>query len=98
MSGDGNNDDERAAAYWRANLKLLAALLVIWFTVSFGAGILLREWLDQWALGGYPLGFWFAQQGAILTFVLLIFVYVFAMRRIERRYGVEHREDDKTPR
>ena len=73
-------------AYWRANLKLLAVLMAIWFAVSFGAGILFREWLDQFALGGYPLGFWFAQQGSIYVFIALIFVYSFAMRRLERKY------------
>ena len=80
------NEAARARAYWRANLRLLAALLAIWFAASFGAGILFREALDRFSLGGYPLGFWFAQQGSIYTFVALIFVYVVAMRRIDRRY------------
>lgn len=84
-----SDDDARAAGYWKANLKLLALLLAIWFAVSFGAGILLREWLDQWRIGGYPLGFWFAQQGSIYAFVILIFAYVFAMHRIDRKHGVE---------
>jgi len=89
MDEDREHEGARAGAYWRANLKLLGVLLAIWFACSFGAGILLREWLDQWAIGGYPLGFWFAQQGSIYIFVALIFVYVFAMRRIDRRFGVE---------
>ena len=89
MDEDREHEAARAGAYWRANLKLLGVLLAIWFACSFGAGILLREWLDQWAIGGYPLGFWFAQQGSIYTFVALIFVYVFLMRRIDRRFGVE---------
>ena len=89
MDEDREHESARAGAYWRANLKLLGVLLAIWFACSFGAGILLREWLDQWAIGGYPLGFWFAQQGSIYIFVALIFVYVFAMRRIDRRFGVE---------
>ena len=80
--------EARAAGYWKANLKLLAVLLTIWFLVSFGAGIVFRPFLDQWMIGGYPLGFWFAQQGSIYAFVILIFVYVFAMRRIDRKYGV----------
>lgn len=74
-----------ASGYWRANLKLLAVLMTIWFACSFGAGILLREALDQWSIGGYPLGFWFAQQGAIYVFLFLIVIYVFAMRRLERK-------------
>ena len=80
---------EHARAYWRANLKLLGGLLMIWFACSFGAGILLREWLDQWHIGGYPLGFWFAQQGSIYIFVALIFAYVALMRRIDRKFDVE---------
>jgi putative solute:sodium symporter small subunit len=64
------------AAYWRANLKVLSILLVIWFAVSYGAGILFVDTLDTIRLGGFPLGFWFAQQGSIYTFVVLIFVYV----------------------
>ena len=78
-----------AGAYWRANLKLVGALMSVWFLVSFGAGIIFREWLDQFRIGGYPLGFWFAQQGAIYVFIALIFIYVFAMRRLDRKYGVE---------
>jgi len=76
-------------AYWKANLKLLGVLMAIWFVVSFGAGIQFRDWLDQFMLGGYPLGFWFAQQGSIYVFIALIFVYTFAMRRLERKYGLE---------
>lgn len=89
MADEQLHDEERASGYWKANLKLLGVLLAIWFACSFGAGILFREWLDQWAIGGYPLGFWFAQQGSIYLFVALIFVYVFAMHRIDRRFGVE---------
>lgn len=76
-------------AYWRATIRLTISLLVIWFAVSYGAGILLRDYLDQFMLGGAPLGFWFAQQGAIYVFVLLIFIYCLAMRRIAKKYGVE---------
>jgi len=79
----------RVADYWRAHLKLLAALLVAWFAVSFGAGILLADWLDaRFRLGGFPLGFWFAQQGSIFAFVGLVFGYVAAMNRLDRRHGV----------
>ena len=76
-----------ADGYWRATKRLTIALLVIWFAVSYGCGILLRDTLDAWSVGGAPLGLWFAQQGSIYVFVVLIFVYCAAMRRIERRYS-----------
>ncbi|KCZ94187.1 DUF4212 domain-containing protein [Hyphomonas johnsonii] len=76
-------------AYWRAVLRLTLGLLAVWFAVSFGAGILLRDWLDGLSIGGAPLGFWFAQQGSIYVFVALIFYYCFAMRRLERKFGVK---------
>ncbi|RIJ16800.1 DUF4212 domain-containing protein [Henriciella mobilis] len=79
----------RAKAYWKDTVRLTIGLLVIWFVVSYGAGILLRDWLDQVSIGGAPLGFWFAQQGAIYVFVGLIFFYCWAMRRIEKKHGVE---------
>ncbi len=75
-----------ATRYWKANLRIVAVLLLIWFAVSFGAGILLREWLDQFRLGGFGLGFWFAQQGSIYVFVVLIFVYVYLMNRLDAKY------------
>lgn len=84
-----SEESAATSAYWRANLKLLGVLMSIWFAVSFGAGVLLREWLDQFMLGGYPLGFWFAQQGSIYVFIALIFVYSFAIRRIERKYRLD---------
>ncbi|HYN76164.1 MAG TPA: DUF4212 domain-containing protein, partial [Lamprocystis sp. (in: g-proteobacteria)] len=74
---------------WRANLRLVTVLLICWFTVSFGFGILLVEPLNAIRLGGYPLGFWFAQQGAIYCFLLLILVYAWAMRRLDRTFGVQ---------
>ena len=81
-------DRARAHAYWRANLKLVAGLLVIWFAVSFGCGILFVEALNAYRLFGFKLGFWFAQQGAIFVFVVLIFVYTAVMHRLDQRYGV----------
>ncbi len=75
-------------AYWRATLRLLVATLVIWFVVSFGAGILFRDALDTVRIGGYPLGFWFAQQGSIFIFVGLIFWYAKRMDRIDREHDV----------
>ena len=76
------------SAYWRANLRLLGILLTLWFVVSFGCGILLAEPLNQVRIGGFKLGFWIAQQGAIYFFVILIFVYAALMRRLDRQYGV----------
>ncbi|MEO0880581.1 MAG: DUF4212 domain-containing protein [Pseudomonadota bacterium] len=76
-------------AYWTDTLKLTGALLSIWFAVSFGAGILFRDFLDQFSIGGAPLGFWFAQQGAIYVFVGLIFYYCRAMNRLAAKYGRE---------
>ena len=72
--------------YWRQNLIYLAILLAIWFIVSYGAGILFVDWLDQFRLGGFKLGFWFAQQGSIYVFVILIFVYVYLMNRLDKKF------------
>ena len=72
--------------YWITNLKYLVILLTIWFTVSFGFGILLAERLNQIQMGGFKLGFWFAQQGAIYVFVILIFVYIYLMNRLDQKY------------
>ena len=71
--------------YWKANIRLLIILLSIWFMIWFGFGIILSDFLDQFSIGGFKLGFWFAQQGSIYGFVILIFVYVFAMNRIEKK-------------
>lgn len=76
-------------AYWSQNLRLLWTLMSIWFVVSFGAGIIFRDFLDQFSIGGYPLGFWFAQQGAIYFFILLIIIYNVRMKRIERQYDLD---------
>ncbi len=81
-------EKEELEAYWRANLKYVGILLAIWFTVSFGFGILLVEPLNSIRLGGFKLGFWFAQQGSIYIFVVLIFVYVWLMNRLDRRFDV----------
>ena len=77
------------SGYWRANLRLLVTLLVVWFGVSFGLGILGVEWLNQFRLAGFPLGFWFAQQGSIYVFILLILVYALLMDRIDDRFRGE---------
>lgn len=78
-------DKLNAWSYWRTNLKYLSVLLSIWFFVSFGCGILFVDFFNQFQLGGFPLGFWFAQQGAIYTFVLLIFIYIYLMNRLDRQ-------------
>ena len=72
--------------YWRANLKILSILLSIWFIVSFGFGIIWSDSLDQVQIGGFKLGFWFAQQGSIYFFVLLIFIYIYLMNRLDKKY------------
>ncbi len=82
------NQQRRREAYWRANLRVLAVLLSIWFVVSYGAGILFVDALDRVQVAGFKLGFWFAQQGSIYVFVGLIFFYVWYMNRLDRRFGV----------
>ena len=82
------NRKTAAIAYWRENLRLVATLLVIWFLVSYGAGIIFADFLDQFQIGGFPLGFWFAQQGSIYVFLILIFVYVWRMNTLDRKYDV----------
>lgn len=84
-------DKERnASRYWQQNIKYLAILLSIWFAVSFGAGILLKDFLNAIELGGFKLGFWFAQQGSIYVFVVLIFIYVRIMNKLDKKYGFDH--------
>ena len=80
---------DRRQQYWRTNLKYLGILLSIWFLVSYGFGILLVDQLDTIHIGGFKLGFWFAQQGSIYVFVVLIFVYVRLMNRLDKRYDVD---------
>ncbi len=75
--------------YWRANLRLILSLLSIWFIVSYGGGILFVDFFNQFRLGGYPLGFWIAQQGAIYLFVALIFIYARAMNSLDKRHPEE---------
>lgn len=85
MSGSHNE-------YWRANITLMLILLSVWFFVSFVCGILMVDYLNQFRFFGYKLGFWFSQQGAIYTFVVLIFVYAWRMNRLDRKYGVDEEE------
>ena len=78
--------------YWRSNLKILTILLSIWFIVSFGFGIIWSDSLDQLQIGGFKLGFWFAQQGSIYFFVILIFIYIYLMNRLDKKYKDKSQE------
>ena len=82
--------NNKADIYWKKNLKYLTILLSIWFTVSFGFGVILVDQLNEFQFFGFKLGFWFAQQGSIYSFVLLIFYYVYEIGRIDKRYGVSN--------
>ena len=88
-----NNPQNHRQAYWRANIRILAILLSIWFIVSFGGGILFVDQLNQIKLGGFKLGFWIAQQGSIYTFVLLIFVYVRLMNKLDQKFNFNEKND-----
>ena len=79
---------ENRAAYWRANLRLVVICLVVWFVCSYCFGILLVDQLNTIRVAGFQLGFWFAQQGSIYVFVLLIFFYAWRMNKIDRKYDV----------
>ena len=79
---------ENRAAYWKANLSLLTTLLVVWFVVSYGFGIILVDVLNAIPLGGYKLGFWFAQQGSIYVFLVLIFIYAVRMGQLDKKFDV----------
>lgn len=81
--------DKSASAYWAANVRIIIICMVIWALVSFGFGIVLRPLLSGIAIGGTDLGFWFAQQGSILTFIVLIFFYAFRMNSLDREFGVD---------
>ncbi len=81
-------DAEKAQAYWQENIRTIIALLVVWFLVSLGAGVLFINQLNAIEISGVKLGFWFAQQGSIYAFVVLIFVYVYKMGKIDEKYGV----------
>jgi putative solute:sodium symporter small subunit len=78
-----------AKAYWRDNIKYVLILLAIWFVVSYGAGILFKDQLNTIKIGGFKLGFWFAQQGSMYVFVVLIFVYVRLMNKLDKKYGYD---------
>ena len=87
-------DEAQRRAYWRRNLKLMAVLLTIWALVSFGAGIFFVEPLNELEVAGFPVGFWFAQQGSIITFVVLIAVYVLRMDKLDAEFGIDEYEEE----
>jgi len=81
--------EDKAKAYWKENIRYVIILLAIWFVVSYGAGIIFKDALNNIRIGGFKLGFWFAQQGAIYVFVILIFVYVRLMNKLDKKYGYD---------
>ncbi|MDR7025249.1 putative solute:sodium symporter small subunit [Pseudomonas peli] len=83
------SDQANAAAYWKANVRLITWSLIVWALVSFGFAILLRPMLAGISVGGTDLGFWFAQQGSIIAFIGLIFFYAWKMNRLDKQFGVE---------
>lgn len=88
----GPGDEHRR--YWRTNVKIVAVLLAVWAAVSLGCGVLFVNQLNAIPLGGFKLGFWFAQQGSIYVFIVLIFVYAIVMDREDRAFHVEERKED----
>lgn len=84
-----DNSDRSAQAYWKANIKIVLSLLSVWFFISFGCGILFVDALDNIRFGGFKLGFWIAQQGAIFVFVILIYVYIYLMDRLDEKYEAD---------
>ena len=86
--------DKNTNTYWKSNLKIVLSLLVVWFLVSFGFGIIWSDTLDNIQIGGFKLGFWFAQQGSIFVFVILIFIYVFLLNRLDKKHFSKSSEDD----
>lgn len=83
------SNQKNATAYWKENIKYVVILLAIWFLVSYGAGIIFKDALNSIRLGGFKLGFWFAQQGSMYVFVILIFVYVRLMNKLDKKYGYD---------
>ena len=90
---DVSEPSANGSGYWRDNMRLVGICLAVWFFVSFGCGILLVDFLNQFTIGGFQLGFWFAQQGSMYVFLVIIFVYAARMTVLDRRHGV--REDDE---
>jgi putative solute:sodium symporter small subunit len=79
----------KSKAYWKDNIRYLLILLTVWFLVSFGAGIIFKNFLNEFKFGGFKIGFWFAQQGSMYVFVILIFIYVRLMNKLDKKYGYD---------
>ena len=79
----------KSKAYWKENIRYLLILLTVWFLVSFGAGIIFKNFLNEFKFGGFKIGFWFAQQGSMYVFVILIFIYVRLMNKLDKKYGYD---------
>ena len=88
-------EKNNSKAYWKENIKYLFILLTVWFLVSFGAGILFKDLLNEFKFGGFKLGFWFAQQGSIYVFVTLIFIYIGLMNKLDKKYHSKKLEYQK---
>ena len=87
--------DKNAIEYWKSNIRIVLSLLGVWFFISFGCGILLVDTLDEIRIGGFKLGFWIAQQGAIFVFVILVYVYIYLMDKLDDAYNL-NQDEDKT--
>ncbi len=85
---------EPMKAYWRKNIQYVLILLAVWFACSFGCGILFADELNQIRMGGFKLGFWFAQQGSIYVFVILIFIYVYLMNKLDKEFDVDEQDEN----
>ena len=92
-----NSLGSQTKVYWIENIRLVLLLLIIWFVVSFGMGILFVDFLDGFRFFGFKFGFWMAQQGSIFCFVILIFIYVYKMNKLDHKYGVDEDQDDIGP-
>lgn len=92
-----NSLGSQTKAYWIENTRLVLLLLIIWFLVSFGMGILFVDFLDGFRFFGFKFGFWMAQQGSIFCFVILIFIYIYKMKKLDHKYAVDEDQDDIGP-
>ncbi len=88
--------DKNAHSYWKSNIKIVSSLLVVWFIISFGCGILFVDALDNIRFGGFKLGFWIAQQGAIFVFVILIYIYIHLMDKLDDKYNQRASEESRS--
>ena len=92
-----NPQNSKVKVYWKKNIRIVLSLLAVWFFVSFGMGILLVDVLDNFRIFGFKLGFWMAQQGSIFCFVILIFVYVYRMNKLDHQYDMDEDQDNFVP-